>query len=93
MILAQTIDRAKNALYSVTNRLMMQLCAKVGGEPWAIDELPFFYQCSMAVGYFVDDKQLALVGSLNQKATRYWSKGLPLEFDREDYESDECRSQ
>ena len=72
---------------------MMQLCAKVGGEPWAIDELPFFYQCSMAVGYFIDDKQIALVGSMNQKATRYWSKGLPLEFDRDDYESDECRSQ
>ena len=53
MILAQTIDRAKAALYSVTNRTMMQLCAKIGGEPWAIDELPFFYQCSMAAGYYV----------------------------------------
>ena len=28
----------------------------VDGQPWAIDELPFFYQCSMAAGYFVDDK-------------------------------------
>ena len=55
MILSQTIERAKNALYSVTNRLMMQLTAKVGGEPWAIEELPFFYQCSMAAGYFVED--------------------------------------
>jgi aubergine-like protein len=65
MILAQTIDRAKNALYSVTNRTMMQLCAKIGGEPWAIDELPFFYQCSMAVGFYITSSQIALVGSLN----------------------------
>ena len=41
MILAQTIDRARNALYTVTNKLLIQLCAKIGGEPWAINELPF----------------------------------------------------
>lgn len=81
MILAQTIDRAKNALYSVTNRTMMQLCAKVGGEPWAIDELPFFYQCSMAAGYFISHNRIAFVGSLNQKATRYWSKSMQLSQD------------
>jgi len=54
MILAQTIDRAKSALYAVTNRLIMKLCVKIGGEIWAIDELPFFNLSSMAAGYFVD---------------------------------------
>lgn len=54
MILAQTIERAKSALYTVTNRLIMKLTAKIGGEVWAIDELPYFNLSSMAVSYFVD---------------------------------------
>jgi hypothetical protein len=32
----------------------MKLCGKIGGEPWAIDELPFFSLSSMAVSYYVD---------------------------------------
>lgn len=56
----------------------MKVCAKIGGEPWAIDELPFFNLSSMAASYFVDSDQISLVGSINQKATRYWSKSLPL---------------
>jgi len=54
MILAQTIDRAKSALYAVTNRLIMKLIAKIGGEVWAIDELPYFNLSTMAASYFVD---------------------------------------
>ena len=55
MILAQTIDRARNALYTVTNKLLVQLVAKIGGEPWAINELPFFHLCSMTAGYYVSN--------------------------------------
>jgi vacuolar-type H+-ATPase subunit F/Vma7 len=78
MILAQTIDKAKGSLYSVTNRLLMKFCAKIGGEPWAVDELPFFNLSSMAVSYYVDTDQIALVASINQKATRYWSKAVKI---------------
>jgi hypothetical protein len=33
----------------------------------------------MTAGFHVEDYQISFVGSLNQKATRYWSKALPLE--------------
>lgn len=55
MILAQTIDRARNALYTVTNKILIQMVAKIGGEPWAINELPFFHLCSMTAGYYVSN--------------------------------------
>jgi len=35
-ILAQTIQRGKG-LRSICNKLLQQLCAKVGGVPWGID--------------------------------------------------------
>jgi hypothetical protein len=43
----------------------MKLCAKIGGETWAIDELPFFNLSSMAASYFVDTDQISFVGSIN----------------------------
>lgn len=36
------IKDAKHALYTVCCRLMFKICAKVGGEPWAVAELPYF---------------------------------------------------
>lgn len=36
VILTGTIERSKSALFSVTNKLLIQMCAKLGGEPWAL---------------------------------------------------------
>jgi aubergine-like protein len=54
MILTSTIDKSKGALFSVCNKIIVQLCAKIGGEPWAINELPYFYESSMCIGYHVN---------------------------------------
>lgn len=76
VILTSTIEKSKSALFTVCNKLLIQLCSKIGGEPWAINELPFFYDCTMVAGYYVTDKVLSYTASLNAKATRYWSKCL-----------------
>ncbi|CDW86755.1 macronuclear development protein 1 [Stylonychia lemnae] len=75
-ILSQTIEKSKSALFSVCNKLIMQICAKIGGEPWAISELPYFYDCTMVSGYYITSNLISYVCSLNSKATRYWSKCL-----------------
>ena len=53
VVLTSTIEKSKSALYSICNKVLMQLCAKIGGEPWALNELPFFYSCTMVAGYHV----------------------------------------
>lgn len=58
--------------------MLFQLCAKIGGEPWALSELPFFYDCSMVLGYFVFEDIISMSVSLNQKVSRYWSKCLKI---------------
>nr|AEX87961.1 Otiwi11 [Sterkiella histriomuscorum] len=73
-ILSSTIEKSRAALFAVTNKLLVQICAKVGGEPWAIQELPYFYECTMIVGFYVSDNIISYVCSLNSKVTRYWSK-------------------
>ena len=55
VILSSTIEKSKSALYSITNKVLIHLCAKIGGEPWALNELPFFYSCTMVAGYYVMD--------------------------------------
>ena len=51
----------------------MQLCAKVGGEPWSIAELPYFTRITTVFGVYVTENQVSVVCSLNQSCTRYWS--------------------
>jgi aubergine-like protein len=56
------------------------MCAKIGGEPWAINELPFFNDATMVCGmdvYHNTGKKaqsvLAFCASINQRGTKYWS--------------------
>lgn len=79
VVLANTISRGKN-VRSICNKILIQICAKVGGEPWAVNELPFFNEPSMVCGIDVFHKVgngqksiLAFCGSVNARATKFWS--------------------
>jgi hypothetical protein len=52
-VTTQTIRESKHALFTVCCRLLMQLCAKVGGEPWAVSELPYMTRLTTVVGIHV----------------------------------------
>nr|AEX87965.1 Otiwi3 [Sterkiella histriomuscorum] len=78
VILAQTISKGKN-LRSIINKVVIQINAKIGGEPWALTDMPFLNQPTMIVGYDVHHKKkqkslLAICATINQQANRYWSK-------------------
>jgi aubergine-like protein len=61
----------------VINKVLMQICAKVGGEPWAIDNLPFTRQPTIIIGLDVYNKNnraiIGCCGTLNNTFTRYSS--------------------
>jgi len=49
VILSSTLKKDKG-LRSVINKVLIQICAKVGGETWGIDNLPFTNQPTMVIG-------------------------------------------
>jgi aubergine len=49
VVLANTISRGKN-VRSICSKILIQMCAKIGGEPWAIEKLPYFDLPSMVCG-------------------------------------------
>jgi aubergine-like protein len=65
----------------------MQICAKIGGEPWAVDNMPFTKQPTMVVGLDVYNKNgqsiIGCCSTLNSTFTRYSStvKTAPLGSD------------
>ena len=66
-------------MFTLCNYSLFEICAKIGGQPWAIDDLPNFYECSMAVGYHVSNDIISYVSTFNSKCTRFWSKPLSLQ--------------
>lgn len=64
-------------LRSVVNKILMQMCAKIGGEPWAIDKLPFVSVPTMVVGIDVYNKSgksiIGCCASFNNRFTKYLS--------------------
>ena len=79
VVLSNTIAKGKN-VRSICNKILIQICAKVGGEPWAVNELPYFDRPTMICGLDVYHKVgggkrsiLAVTASMNQRATKYWS--------------------
>ena len=56
------------------------MCAKIGGEPWAMSDLPYLDDMTMVCGMDVYNNPgvkaqsiLAFCASINQRATKYWS--------------------
>ena len=79
VVLIPTIQAGKN-LRSIINKILIQLCAKVGGTPWSVAEFPFIDQPTMVVGIDVfhktsmkKDSLLAFCGTVNRYLSRYWS--------------------
>lgn len=82
VILTSTIQRGKN-LRSIISKVLIQMNAKVGGTPWAVDKLPFMDEPTMICGMDVfhstalgKESVLALTASMNQSATTYWSTSV-----------------
>ena len=79
VILIPTITAGKN-LRSIINKILIQVCAKVGGTPWSVTDFPFIDQPTMVVGIDVFHKTsmkknslLAFCGTVNRHLSRYWS--------------------
>ena len=71
VVLSNTISRGKN-VRSICNKILIQICAKIGGEPWAVSEMPFFDRPTMICGMDVYHKvgngtksMLAVTASIN----------------------------
>jgi aubergine-like protein len=82
VVLVGTIAKGKN-LRSIVSKVLIQMNAKVGGIPWAVDNLPFMSEPTMICGMDVfhstslgKKSVLALTASMNQSATTYWSTSV-----------------
>lgn len=82
VVLVGTIQKGKN-LRSIVSKVLIQMNAKVGGIPWAVDGLPFMSEPTMICGMDVfhstslgKKSVLALTASTNQSATTYWSTSV-----------------
>lgn len=82
VVLAGTISRGKN-LRSIISKVLIQMNAKLGGIPWAVDKLPFMDKPTMICGLDVfhatnlgKKSVLALAASMNNSATTYWSTSV-----------------
>ena len=82
VVLTSTIQKGKN-LRSIMSKVLIQMNAKVGGVPWAVDNLPFMTEPTMICGMDVfhstvlgKKSVLALTASMNQSATTYWSTSI-----------------
>lgn len=71
VILTSTIQRGKN-LRSIISKVLIQMNAKLGGTPWAVDALPFMSEPTMICGMDVfhstalgKKSVLALTASMN----------------------------
>lgn len=82
VVLSATISRGKN-LRSIISKVLIQMNAKLGGIPWAVDNLPFMDKPTMICGLDVfhatnlgKKSVLALSASMNNSATTYWSTSV-----------------
>lgn len=77
VILVSTIRNAQGGkLRTIANKLLVQMCAKVGGTPWSINQLPFNSKPTMIVGIdlFVDKKKNCSVMGFCATWDRYYCK-------------------
>lgn len=79
VILTSTIQAGKN-LRSIINKVLIQVCAKVGGTPWSVSDIPFMDQPTMIVGVDILHKNcmkqkslFSFCATVNRNASRYWS--------------------
>ena len=76
IVLTETITKAKN-IKAVMNKLFIQMVAKISGEPWVINDIPFTDMPTMVCGIDTFDGQFnkvyGICSSINKNFTRYAS--------------------
>ncbi len=79
----------------IISNLLLQLSAKIGGEPWVIDKMPFTYQPTMICGLNVIPNKHSpgkfiqgFTASFNETFSRYVS----LCHDLESYEKNNLKN-
>ena len=79
IVLTSTAN-SERGLRSICNKILVQICAKVGGVPWGVDNLPFSKEPTMVVGIDVYHKMnshkkslLAFTCTVNSGFSKYWS--------------------
>jgi aubergine-like protein len=74
VVLAGTLKKDKG-LRSVINKVLIQICAKIGGTPWGIDDLPFTDKPTTVIGIDVYNcKGVSYIGccaTFNSDFTKY----------------------
>ena len=70
MILEGTILKDKG-LRSVLNKVLIQICAKVNGVPWAINNMPCNDRPTMVISYGPGKETLSSVCTINRTFTQY----------------------
>jgi aubergine len=73
-------DLKKLMLRAIVSKLLAQICAKIGGIPWTIEDLPFSDRRTMVCGldvYHENEENsismMGLVASYNRTVTKYWT--------------------
>ena len=79
VVLTSTANSEKG-LRSICNKILSQICAKMGGVPWNVNKLPFSNKPTMIVGIDVFHKinsgkrsVLAFTATMNRFFSQYWS--------------------
>ena len=79
VVLIPTIAN-NNKIRATINKILTQICAKVGGTPWSLKELPFTDEPIMVVGMDVFQNKpmknllLSFCATVNKHLSRYWSR-------------------
>jgi len=86
VVLTGTVNYGSN-LKAIVSKIVAQMCAKIGGIPWAVDAMPFMDKKTMICGLSVFHEQeeaptsvLGLVASYNKTGTKYWSSTQQLDI-------------
>jgi aubergine-like protein len=81
-----TINLLGKGLRSIVNKILVQMCAKVGGEPWAVDFMPFTKVptmiCSLKLSKTNSHEQIiTFCATTNRTFTKYVSLGTDVKED------------
>lgn len=80
VVLLKTILAGKG-LRSICNKILIQICAKIGGIPWTVNNLPFTEKAAMMIGIDVYHKTtnqkkhsiLAFCATVDRYFSKYWT--------------------
>ena len=81
-VCSKTIDRGKN-LRSIVNKILIQICAKMGGVPWTISNISLKEKNAMICGLSINTIRggplqavIGFVSSVDKECTRYCSSAI-----------------